>query len=257
MIIQIDTELQLLKVKEGATEREISLYSREAFEIISLHWVRVGWNQKYQYSFSWFGRPVIQLPEDMIRMQEVIYRLKPDVIIETGIAHGGSLIFYASLCKAMGKGRIIGIDIEIRPPNRKAVEEHELASFITMVEGSSTAPEIVEQVRNMAGKAETVLVILDSNHTYQHVMDELNAYSGMVTLGSYIVATDGIMKDLHDVPRAGENWKTDNPTCAAIDFSSKNPGFVVEQPAWPFNESELRENITHWPSAWLLKKNQH
>ena len=253
MKIQIDTEKQTLSIEEGNDNRQLALYSREAFEILSMQWVKVGWNQKYQYTFSWFGRPVIQLPEDMIRMQEVIYRLKPDVIVETGIAHGGSLIFYASLCKAIGKGRVIGVDIEIRPHNRKAVEEHELSSYITMIEGSSTDKQIVEKVRSQIGNAAVVLVILDSNHSYQHVADELEAYCSMVTKGSYIVATDGIMKDLHDVPRAGENWQVDNPTRAAIDFAAKHPEFIIEQPAWPFNESDLKENITHWPSAWLMR----
>ncbi|HNX75897.1 MAG TPA: CmcI family methyltransferase [Candidatus Rifleibacterium sp.] len=253
MKIQIDTDKKTLEVVDGGNVRELELYSDEAFEIISHQWVKVGWNQKYQYNFSWFGRPIIQLPEDMIRIQEVIYRLKPDVIVETGIAHGGSLIFYASLCKAMGKGRVIGVDIEIRPHNRKAVEDHELAGFITMVEGSSTDAGIVNQVRQLLGNAAVVLVILDSNHTYRHVYDELTAYSGMVTSGSYIVATDGIMRELHDVPRAGSNWETDNPTCAAIDFAAQNRQFVIEQPAWQFCESDLRQNITHWPSAWLKK----
>lgn len=253
MKICIDTEKQTLHLEDQGQQQEMPLYSRQAFEIITQQWVKTGWDQKYQYTFSWFGRPVIQLPEDMIRMQEVIYRLKPDVILETGIAHGGSLIFYASLCKAMGKGRVVGIDIEIRPHNREAIEAHELYSYITMIEGSSTAPEIVGQAQQLIKPGETVLVILDSNHSYQHVLDELNAYADFVTPGSYIVATDGIMKDLHDVPRAGANWQTDNPTNAAIDFAAAHPEFVIEQPEWPFNESELAHNITHWPSAWLKR----
>ena len=251
MKIQIDTEKNVLTIEDKNSPREVDLYSREAFEIISHHWVRVGWNQKYQYSFSWFGRPIIQLPEDMIRMQEVIYRLKPDLIIETGIAHGGSLIFYASLCKAIGSGRVLGIDIEIRPHNRKAIEEHELSSFITMIEGSSTDRKVVEKVEQKARDCRTVLVILDSNHTYEHVYGELEAYHSLVTPGSYIVATDGIMRDLHDVPRAGKNWIGDNPARAAQNFATKHPEFMIEQPAWPFNESELKNNITHWPEAWL------
>ncbi|GAB1354782.1 CmcI family methyltransferase [Erysipelotrichia bacterium] len=251
--IQIDTEKNVLTIEDKNSPREVDLYSREAFEIISHHWVRVGWNQKYQYSFSWFGRPIIQLPEDMIRMQEVIYRLKPDLIIETGIAHGGSLIFYASLCKAIGSGRVLGIDIEIRPHNRKAIEEHELSSFITMIEGSSTDRKVVEKVEQKARDCRTVLVILDSNHTYEHVYGELEAYHKLVTPGSYIVATDGIMRDLHDVPRAGKNWIGDNPARAAQNFATKHPEFVIEQPAWPFNESELKNNITHWPEAWLKR----
>jgi cephalosporin hydroxylase len=190
----------------------------------------------------------------MVRTQEVIYRVKPDVIVETGVAHGGSLIFYASLCKAMGRGRIIGVDIEIRPHNRKAIEAHELASYLTLIEGSSVEPGIVARVKGLIKPGEKVLVILDSNHTKQHVAQELEAYHELVTPGSYIVATDGSMKDLHDVPRGNKEWVWDHPTAAALEFSQSHPSFVLEQPAWPFNESTLSQNITHWPGAWLRKK---
>ncbi len=139
------------------------------------------------------GRPIIQLPEDMVRVQEVIYRLKPDLIVETGVAHGGSLIFYASLFEAMGHGRVVGIDIEIRPHNRAAIEAHQMFKRIELIEGGSTAPEIVSQVRDGIKPDETVLVLLDSNHTRDHVLEELRLYAPMVTPGSYIVATDGIM----------------------------------------------------------------
>jgi cephalosporin hydroxylase len=254
MKITVDTEARTLTEEEGGQVRRFDLYSREAFERLSRQWVRVGWSQKYQYTFSWMGRPIIQLPEDMVRMQEVIYRVKPDVIIETGVAHGGSLIFYASLCKAMGKGRVVGIDIEIRPHNRRAIEAHELASYITLVVGSSVDPEVVGSVKAMCRAGETVLVILDSNHTKQHVADELEAYHGLVTPGSYIVATDGIMLDLHDVPRGSPDWKWDHPTAAAAEFAARHAEFALEQPAWPFNESALAENITHWPGAWLRRK---
>jgi cephalosporin hydroxylase len=253
MKLTIDTEAKTL-VSESAAGREVlSLYSDRAFDLIAEQWVKVGWNQRYSYTFSWMGRPIIQLPEDMIRTQEVIHRVKPDVILETGVAHGGSLIYYASLCKALGKGRVIGIDIEIRPHNRQAIEKHELASFITLIEGSSTAPETLVKVRALVKPGEKVLVLLDSNHTRQHVLDELAAYHTLVTPGSYIVATDGIMKDLHDVPRGDPGWKSDNPTDAAIEFAASHPEFVIEQPPWPFNESGLERNLTHWPGAWLRR----
>ena len=253
MKLTLDTEEKTLTLNDAGHTKTLDLYSKEAFELISRQWVRVGWNQKYQYTFSWMGRPIIQLPEDMVRMQEVIFQLKPDVIIETGVAHGGSLIFYSGLCKAMEKGRVIGIDIDIRTHNRTAIEAHPLNDRITLIEGSSTAPHIVAQVKSMVNPGETVLVILDSNHTYTHVYDELNAYADLVTHGSYIVATDGIMGDLADVPRGTSSWKTDNPTAAAIDFAAKHPEFVIEQPAWSFNESTLEHNITHWPGAWLKR----
>ena len=120
MKVQIDTEDRCLVVDDGGDVRRISLYSPESFAILSRLWVKVGWDQKYSYGFTWMGRPIIQLPEDIVRVQEALYRVRPDVVIETGVAHGGSLIFYASLFKAMGKGRVIGVDIEIRPKNRSA-----------------------------------------------------------------------------------------------------------------------------------------
>lgn len=253
MKLTIDTEAASLTLEEGEKSSTLNLYSKEAFEAISRQWVRVGWNQKYQYNFSWMGRPVIQLPEDMLRIQEAIFEVQPDVIIETGVAHGGSLIFYSSLCRAMDKGRIIGIDIEIRPHNRTAIEAHPLFDRITLIEGSSTAPEVVSQVKSLVKPGETVMVILDSNHSYAHVRDELAAYAGMVTAGSYIVATDGIMFDLADVPRGTAEWADDNPRTAALEFAVDNRNFTLQQPAWPFRESDLTENITHWPAAWLKK----
>ncbi|WP_349573390.1 cephalosporin hydroxylase family protein [Azotobacter salinestris] len=254
MKLTLDTEAGTLLLEEVGEFRSLDLYSKEAFEEISRQWVRVGWNQKYPYTFSWMGRPVIQLPEDMIRMQEVIFQVQPDVIIETGVAHGGSLIFYSSLCKAMDKGRVVGIDIEIRPHNRAAIEAHPLSDRITLIEGSSTAPEIIAQVKALVEPGEKVLIILDSNHSYAHVMGELEAYADLVTPGSYIVATDGIMFDLADVPRGAAEWASDNPMWAARDFAARHQGFVIEQPAWPFNESELAQNITHWPGAWLKRQ---
>lgn len=253
MKLTLDTEARTLTLQDGSETKTLDLYSKEAFEAISRQWVRVGWNQKYQYTFSWMGRPVIQLPEDMVRMQEVIFRLQPDVIIETGVAHGGSLIFYSSLCKAMDKGRVVGIDIEIRPHNRAAIKAHPLFDRITLIEGSSVAPETLAQVKACVKSGEKVLVILDSNHTYDHVYQELEAYCGLVTPGSYIVATDGIMYDLADVPRGVPGWVKDNPTDAARDFVAKHAGYVIEQPAWDFNESDLTDNITHWPGAWVRK----
>jgi Cephalosporin hydroxylase len=253
MKLTIDTTKKTLTVTEEGQERTLPLYSDEAFGYISDQWLKVGWNQKYVYTFSWMGRPIIQLPEDIIRIQEVIYRVKPDVIVETGVAHGGSLIFYASLFKAMGKGRVIGIDIEIRPDNRKAIEAHEMKPLITLVEGSSVDPSIVSQVKALIQPHERCLVILDSNHSRAHVAAELEAYHDLVAKDSYIVATDGSMRDLYDVPRGTPDWKTDNPCEAALDFLKKHPEFTLEQPAWPFSESTWTRNLTHWPDAFMRR----
>jgi cephalosporin hydroxylase len=199
MKVTIDTRARTLRPDDGAAEMD--LYAPESFAVLSELWVKVGWALKHSYGFSWFGRPVIQLPEDMIRIQEVLYRVRPDVVIETGIAHGGSLVYYAGLLKAMGRGRVVGVDIEIRPPNRAAIESHPLSSLITLIEGDSAAPATVAAVRGRLQAGERALVVLDSNHTRQHVLRELEAYAPLVSVGSYMVVTDGVMGALHDVPR--------------------------------------------------------
>jgi cephalosporin hydroxylase len=227
--------------------------SPDAFRIISKAWLRSGWDAKYVYGFTWMGRPIIQLPEDMIRMHEVIYRVAPDVVIETGIAHGGSLIFYASLFKAMGKGRVIGIDIEIRPHNRRAIETHEMADRISMIEGSSVDPATVEKVRGGIQAGDRVLVVLDSNHTRAHVLSELRAYAGLVAVDSYIVACDGIMQEVAGAPRTSQDWVTDNPQFAVKDFLRDRDDFVLEEPAFPFNEGQIQERVTYWPNAFLRR----
>jgi cephalosporin hydroxylase len=253
MKLTIDTDAaQLIRYAAGGEER-IPLYSREGFELVSRLWVKVGWNEKHAYTFSWMGRPIIQLPEDMVRAQEVIHQIQPDVIIETGVAHGGSLIYYASLLKLQGGGRVIGVDIEIRQANQQAIEAHPLSELIILIEGDSTAEAVVAAVAEHIGPDDTVLVILDSDHSRDHVLKELEAYHRFVTPGSYIVATDGIMRDLHDVPRGSSEWTTDHPAAAAEDFAAQHPEFALGQPPWLFNESELRENVTHWPGAWLRR----
>ena len=253
MKIAIDTEARRVVVDDAGSAREIPLYSGEAFALLSRIWTNVGWDQKYPYGFTWFGRPIIQLPEDIIRIQETIFRVQPDVIVETGVAHGGSLILYASILKAMGKGRVVGIDVEIRPHNRQAIESHALASMITLIEGSSTSPDVVARARGQIVAGERVLVILDSNHTKAHVAAELLAYSPMVSAGSYIVATDGIMQDLSDVPRGKPEWRNDNPAAAAREFAARDSRFVLESVPFLFDETLARIQVTHWPDAYLKR----
>jgi cephalosporin hydroxylase len=252
-MITINTDEAVIEVKDGDKSTRYGFDSPEAFALISQIWLRLGWDNKYVYSFSWMGRPIIQLPEDMFRLQEVIYSLKPDVIIETGVAHGGSLIFYAGLCKAMEKGRIIGIDIEIRPHNRRAIEAHELSPLITLIEGSSTAPEVVERVGGEVREDERVLVLLDSCHTKEHVLAELNAYAPLVSQGSYIVAMDGIMEQVAGAPRTQADWTWNNPRRAAIEFVEKNPEFAIEEPPFVFNEGNVTERITYWPDSFIKR----
>ncbi len=252
MTIEISEELITWKDADGMS-RSCAIGSAEGFRLLSKLWLRSGWDTKYVYGFSWMGRPVIQLPEDMIRIQEVIYSVKPEVVIETGIAHGGSLIFYASLFKAMGKGRVIGIDIEIRPRNRKAIEGHEMSGLIEIIEGSSINPDIVAQVEAKVGSDRRGLVILDSCHTKSHVLEELRAYAKFVGVGSYLVACDGIMKEVAGAPRTQPNWVSDNPQAAVEEFLRERDDFVLEEPAFPFNEGDISERVTYWPNAFLRK----
>jgi cephalosporin hydroxylase len=254
MELKINTSEQSVSITEDGRQVTHPLYSVEAFSAISALWIKVGWALKYPYSFSWMGRPMIQLPEDVLRIQEIIYKLRPDFVVETGVAHGGSLILYASLFEAMHHGHVIGIDIEIKAYNRRAIEDHELSKRITLVEGSSTAPEIVSTVHGLVGTGKKVLVILDSNHSKQHVTDELEAYADLVSPGSFIVATDGVMQSLHDVPRGHPGWKSDNPSAAAAEFAKRRSDFALEEPSFPFNESlGIKERITHWPGAFLRR----
>lgn len=252
----LTVDLRNRTVTRRGTDAESTLpfCSPEAFAWISDAWLQAGWDVKHVYSFTWLGRPIIQLPEDLLRLQEVIWNLQPDVIIETGVAHGGGLVFYASLCKIMGKGRVIGVDIEIRPHNRAAIKAHPLASLLTLIEASSVAPETVTKVKALIQPGERVLVLLDSNHSRDHVRAELEAYGPLVTPGSYIVATDGIMKDLVGAPRSHPDWAVNNPCTAATEFAQAHPEFVQAQPDWRFNESSgLTNNVTYWPGAWLRR----
>ena len=256
MKLTIDTASGVLSKEDGDDRRDFPLYSREAFELVSREWVRIGWAANYYFTLSWFGRPILQLPEDLVRLQEVVYNLRPDVIVECGIYSGGSMLFHATLCEAMGKGRVIGIDQHIPEETRAAISTHRLAHRIEMIEGNSVAPEVVEKVRKRVKPGETVLVILDSNHTKGHVAGELRAYSPLVTPGSCIIAADGIMRDLTDVPGGDLTWSTDNPAEAALEFAAMHPEFELRQPEWPFNQSDLRRNITYWPDAWLWRKKE-
>ena len=253
MKITIDTTEQTLTTADGSGSRSHGLYTKESFELLSREWLRVGWSLRQYFTFSWFGRPVVQLPEDLIRLQEVIHQIKPDVIIETGIYRGGSLMFLATLCKAAERGRVIGIDVKIPDEERSWIESHKLAPLITLIEGDSVSADVVREVAELINGGETVLVILDSNHTKAHVLAELEQYSPLVTAGSYIVVTDGFMKELADVPGGEPEWTLDNPAAAADEFAASHPEFEPGQPPWLFHDSELAENVTYWPRGWLRR----
>jgi cephalosporin hydroxylase len=250
----VDLTRKRISLEDGTEPKELPLYSPEAFELLSRLWTDVGWAQRYSYAFAWLGRPIIQLPEDMVRIQEAITEIRPAVVVETGVAHGGSLVFYASVLKALGVGRVVGIDIEIRPHNREAIESHELAEMITLIEGSSVDEEVVARVHDEVGADAPVLVSLDSNHTREHVLAELEAYAPLVTPGSYVIAMDGIMRHVADAPGGKPEWADDNPSAAAAEFAAGSPDFELVAPPRPFDESRVEGTPTYWPDGWLRRR---
>ena len=197
---------------------------------ITKEWFIQSSKYEYSYHFSWLGRPIIQFPQDIIALQEIIWKTKPDLIIETGIAHGGSLIFSASMLELIGsEGRVLGIDIEIREHNRKEIERHPLFKRIDLLEGSSIDPVIVEQVYNFAKDKKRILVILDSMHTHQHVLKELEIYSPLVKPGDYLIVFDTVINEMPDNFFPDRPWsKTNNPMTAVKEFLQKSDRFEVD-----------------------------
>lgn len=256
--ITIDLEAGRVVAESASDTASYEIDTPAAYGLISQAWLRSGWQNNHVYTYTWLGRPIIQLPEDMVRTQEILYQLQPDVLVETGIAHGGSLIFYASLFELMGRGRVIGIDIDIRDKNRKKLESDPLFHRITLIEGDSIDPAVVDRVRSLIRPDESVFVMLDGLHTAAQVTSELEAYSPLVTKGSYIVAADGIMHDLAGLRRFNDerptdDWEWDNPKNAAEAFVKTHDDLVIEPPPFTFNESPIKEAVTYWPSGWIKR----
>lgn len=207
---------------------------------------------QYSYNFKWMGRPVIQYPQDILAMQELIWEIRPDLIVETGIAHGGSLIFYASMLELIGGGEVLGIDVDIREHNRQEIERHPMFKRITMIEGSSIESGVVDKVKSFATGKEKIMVVLDSNHTHDHVLAELNAYSPLVSLNSYIVVFDTIVEYLPNdyLPGQKRPWGVgNNPLTAVKEFISSNPNFHVDK---EINDKLL---ISVAPDGYLKRTN--
>lgn len=246
-------------------EQEVAAQGENAsLQALSRQWITAANAVKYSYHFAWLGRPIIQYPQDIVAFQELVWTVKPDVIVETGIAHGGSLILSASLlamldlCEAAGAGEmldpanpkrmVIGVDIDIRQHNREAITAHPLASRIKMLQGSSVDPQIVEQVRMLVGEGRTVLVSLDSNHTHDHVRQELAAYAPMVSVGSYCVVFDTVIEHLPEDMFPDRPWsRGDNAATAVDDFLAADKRFVAD------NAMESKLLVTVAPGGFLKR----
>jgi cephalosporin hydroxylase len=236
----------------------------ESFNQLSKQWLQTSMEKKYVYNFDWLGRPIIQYPQDMVAIQELVWTVRPDLIIETGIAHGGSLILSASMlamldmCDVIEAGgmmdprksarKVIGVDIDIRPHNRTAIEAHPMSSRIQMIQGSSVAADVVAQVRAESLGYKTVMVFLDSMHTHNHVLAELEAYASLVTPGSYCVVFDTFVEDMPPKFFADRPWDVgNNPKTATRQWLAANPNFVVDQ------TMESRLMVTVAPEGFLKR----
>ena len=232
---------------EKETQERIEFMSKdEEIQEASSSFMNYSTMPKYSYNFLWQGRPIIQYPQDMVAMQEVIWQIKPDLIIETGIAHGGSLILSASMLSiietaeaiknnesynpANSKRKVLGIDIDIRDHNKKAIEDHPMFNWIEMIEGSSIDLDIINQVKSIAKDYNTILICLDSNHTHEHVLAELDAYASLVSLGSYCIVFDTIIEDLPAESFPDRPWGIgNNPKTAVHKYLSNHPEFEIDQ----------------------------
>ncbi|KAB2527851.1 MULTISPECIES: cephalosporin hydroxylase family protein [Pseudomonas] len=220
LIKAFEAECQAEVVAQGQNQ-ELKALAQQFYNESAKH--------KYTYHFSWMGRPIIQLPQDMMAMQELIWRIKPDLVIECGIAHGGSIIYYASLLELQGHGEVLGIDRDIRAHNREAIESHPMIKRISMIEGSSLDPAVAEQVRQAAA-SKKVIVVLDSNHTHEHVLEELRLYAPLVSVDSYCVVMDTVVEDMPADAFPDRPWGPgDNPKTAVWAYLKENADFEIDQ----------------------------
>jgi cephalosporin hydroxylase len=245
------------EIEKFKTEKIANINNMGNCEILKTRtadWFNEANKKNYSYNFSWMGRPIIQYPQDIIAMQEIIWEVKPDLIIETGIAHGGSLIFSASMltlleaCGEIEKGEVLGIDIDIREHNRKAIEAHPMSKKITMFEGSSIDNEVIKRVQEFAKQGKKVMIILDSNHTHEHVLAELKAYAHLASVGSYCCVFDTIIEDMPEGSFPDRPWdKENNPKTAVWEYLKECNDFVIDK------DIENKILITVAPDGYLKR----
>jgi cephalosporin hydroxylase len=239
-----------LTVATGGVERTAALYSRQGLEMVAALWLKLSAEYRLMYEPAWLGVPIIQLPGDIVAMQELIWKVRPELIIECGVAHGGSAILYASLLELIGHGEVVAVDCEIRQHNRVALMSHPLSRRVRLLEASSTAQETMARLRMMAAGREPVLVVLDSNHSTEHVRRELELYHDLVTPDSYIVVMDGAQAHVWDTPRGKPEWQTSHPLAAIEEFLAEHEEFE-EDPHY------ARFEVTSSPRGFLRRIQGH
>lgn len=223
-----DAETQRTERRPGDAAAVAALAADPDAKRVAREWMEVATRHGYSYNFTWLGVPIIQYPEDIVTVQELIWRAEPDLVIETGIAHGGSLLLSASILRLLGGEReVLGVDVDIRAHAREILATHPLAGAVTTVEGSSVAPDVLDRVREVAGRHERILVILDSDHTAAHVAAELDAYADLVSVGSYLVAMDTVIRWLPEDAFRDRPWGADDNPWTAVDaFLEADDRFV-------------------------------
>lgn len=232
---------------EKRNEKNVKIMTKDkTFKKLSRNWFNNSFKYEYSYHFTWLGLPIIQFPQDIVAMQEIIWKVKPDLIIETGIARGGSLILSASLLQLIGNGEVLGIDIDIRKHNREEIEKHPLYNLITMIKGSSVDNAVAKKVYQHAKGKERILVFLDSLHTHDHVLKELKVYSRLVKKGGYIVVFDTMIENMPENSFPNRPWdRGNNPKTAVFEFLKNNKRFKIDK------KIENKLLITSSPDGFL------
>jgi len=248
MRISIDTDARLLE----AGDTTYPLFSPEAFRILSHQWRILGWNLGHWKTFSWMGRQILQLPDDVLRLAELMWTLRPDVIVETGVHDGGSTLLFAGLCRLRGTGRVISVDREFRPGVREAIREN-AADRVAFIQGDSGSPEVADEVRQMLRPSDRVCVFLDSDHTAEHVAAELRYLSPLVGAGCYVIVADSICGDLAECPEGETEWAWNNPGKAVDEFLDSRPEFVRERPPSMFTAAADFTELSYFPGTWLRR----
>lgn len=221
----------ILQFQQERQNNISSIKKNESLQKLGIHFLNESAQYNYSYNFDWLGLPIIQYPQDIIALQEVIWRTKPTLIIETGVARGGSLVFYASILQLLNKnGRVIGVDIDIREHNKQAIQEHPLSDAITLIEGSSTSLDTLEKIKKHIQPNDKIMVILDSDHTHQHVLKELELYQEFVTKDFYLVVLDTVIEDMPENAFPNRDWgKGNNPKTAVKEFLTRNDRFKIDE----------------------------
>lgn len=251
MRITIDTGARLLQADESGSTVEYPLFSPQAFRILSHQWLLLGWNLGHWKTFSWMGRQILQLPDDILRLAELLWRLRPDVVVETGVYEGGSTLLFAALCRLRGHGRVISIDREFRPGVREAVRES-APDRVAFIQGDSASPETAAGVLRLLRPGDRVCVFLDSDHSARHVAAELHHLGPLVTSGCYLIVADSICAELAQCPEGESDWSWNNPGAAVDEFLAAHPEFVRDRPSGPFTTPDFTE-LSYFPSTWLRR----